>query len=87
MDFEILPEELTHLSARALMVDAQDRVWVGTDHGFIDMRDVDGRWKATEARAALVRQRAGLFGGMAVPGLVLAIIMPFVEQDWCREAL
>jgi Flp pilus assembly protein TadB len=32
----------------------------------------------TEARAALVRQRAGLFGVMAVLGLVLAIIAPFL---------
>jgi len=34
--------------------------------------------EATEARAALVRQRAGLFGVMAVLGLVLAIIAPFI---------
>ncbi|HKJ37727.1 MAG TPA: hypothetical protein VJ972_03050 [Anaerolineales bacterium] len=34
--------------------------------------------EATEARAALVRQRAGLFGVMAVLGLVLAIIAPFL---------
>jgi hypothetical protein len=33
--------------------------------------------EATEERAALVRQRAGLFGVMAVLGLVLAIIAPF----------
>lgn len=33
--------------------------------------------EATEARAALVRQRAGLFGVMAVLGLVLAIVAPF----------
>ena len=32
----------------------------------------------TEARAALVRQRSGLFGVLAVVGLVLAIIMPFM---------
>ena len=32
----------------------------------------------TEARAALVRQRAGLFGVLAVLGLVLAIILPFM---------
>ena len=32
----------------------------------------------TEERAALVRQRAGLFGVMAVLGLVLAIIAPFM---------
>ncbi len=32
----------------------------------------------TETRAALVRQRAGLFGVMAVMGLVLAIIAPFM---------
>jgi hypothetical protein len=32
----------------------------------------------TEARAALVRQRAGLFGVLAVVGLVLAIILPFM---------
>jgi hypothetical protein len=31
----------------------------------------------TEARAALVRQRSGLFGVLAVVGLVLAIIAPF----------
>ena len=34
--------------------------------------------EATEARAALVRQRAGLFGVTAVMGLVLAIIAPFM---------
>ncbi|MBI5954876.1 MAG: hypothetical protein HY865_24720 [Chloroflexi bacterium] len=34
--------------------------------------------ETTEARAALVRQRAGLFGVMAVLGLVLAIIAPFM---------
>ncbi|MBI5964068.1 MAG: hypothetical protein HY863_11375 [Chloroflexi bacterium] len=34
--------------------------------------------ETTEARAALVRQRAGLFGVMAVLGLVLAIITPFM---------
>ncbi|MFZ5885909.1 MAG: hypothetical protein ACOYYF_00430 [Chloroflexota bacterium] len=33
--------------------------------------------EATEERAALVRQRAGLFGVMAVLGLVLAILAPF----------
>ena len=32
----------------------------------------------TEARAALVRQRSGLFGVLAVLGLVLAIILPFM---------
>jgi Flp pilus assembly protein TadB len=32
----------------------------------------------TEARAALVRQRAGLFGVLAVVGLVLAILAPFM---------
>lgn len=32
----------------------------------------------TEARAALVRQRAGLFGVLAVVGLILAIIAPFM---------
>jgi streptogramin lyase len=39
-----LPEELTRLSHGALMVDNQDRVWVGTDHGHVGMRDVDGKW-------------------------------------------
>ncbi len=34
--------------------------------------------ETTEARAALVRQRAGLFGVMAVLGLVLAILAPFM---------
>ena len=34
--------------------------------------------ETTEERAALVRQRAGLFGVMAVLGLVLAIIAPFM---------
>lgn len=34
--------------------------------------------EATEARTALVRQRAGLFGVMAVLGLVLAILAPFM---------
>ncbi|MEW6028126.1 MAG: hypothetical protein AB1554_01450 [Chloroflexota bacterium] len=32
----------------------------------------------TEARAALVRQRAGLFGVLAVLGLVLSILAPFI---------
>lgn len=32
----------------------------------------------TEARAALVRQRAGLFGVLAVLGLVLSILAPFL---------
>jgi Flp pilus assembly protein TadB len=32
----------------------------------------------TEARAALVRQRSGLFGVLAVVGLILAIIAPFM---------
>lgn len=32
----------------------------------------------TEARAALVRQRSGLFGVLAVIGLVMAIIAPFM---------
>lgn len=32
----------------------------------------------TESRAALVRQRSGLFGVLAVVGLVLAIIAPFM---------
>ena len=32
----------------------------------------------TESRAALVRQRAGLFGVLAVVGLVLVIILPFM---------
>ena len=40
-----LPEELTRLSAGALMVDAQDRVWVGSDHGYVGMRDVNGEWR------------------------------------------
>ncbi len=39
-----LPAELTRLSAGALMVDNQDRVWVGTDHGYVGMRDVNGEW-------------------------------------------
>ena len=37
-----------------------------------------GPEKLTEARAALVRQRSGLFGVLAVVGLVLAIIAPFM---------
>jgi hypothetical protein len=39
-----LPDELTRLSPGALMVDNQDRVWVGTDHGYVGMRNVDGKW-------------------------------------------
>jgi ligand-binding sensor domain-containing protein len=39
-----LPAELTRVSAGALMIDNQDRVWVGTDHGYVGMRDVDGKW-------------------------------------------
>lgn len=35
--------------------------------------------EATEARAALVRQRSGLFGVMAVIGLVLSLIAPFAQ--------
>lgn len=34
--------------------------------------------ETTEARAALVRQRSGLFGVFAVLGLVLAIILPYM---------
>lgn len=34
--------------------------------------------EATETRAALVRQRAGLFGVLAVLGLVLTIILPYM---------
>ena len=34
--------------------------------------------EATEARAALVRQRSGLFGVFAVLGLVISIIAPFI---------
>lgn len=33
----------------------------------------------TEARAALVRQRSGLFGVMAVVGLVLSLVAPFAS--------
>ena len=32
----------------------------------------------TETRVALVRQRAGWFGVLAVVGLILAIIAPFL---------
>ncbi|GAB4577522.1 MAG: hypothetical protein Fur0022_02530 [Anaerolineales bacterium] len=35
--------------------------------------------EATEARAALVRHRSGLFGVMAVVGLVLTLIAPFAS--------
>ncbi|HUF37150.1 MAG TPA: hypothetical protein VMN57_01395 [Anaerolineales bacterium] len=35
--------------------------------------------EATEARAALVRQRSGLFGVLAVLGLVITIIAPFAS--------
>ena len=34
--------------------------------------------EATEMRAALVRQRAGLFGVLAVLGLVLTIVLPYL---------
>ena len=34
--------------------------------------------EATEIRLVVVRQRAGLFGVIAVLGLVLAIIAPFI---------
>jgi Flp pilus assembly protein TadB len=34
--------------------------------------------EATETRAALVRQRAGLFGVLAVLGLVLTIVLPYM---------
>lgn len=34
--------------------------------------------EATETRAALVRQRAGLFGVLAVLGLILTIILPYM---------
>lgn len=35
--------------------------------------------EATEARAALVRQRSGLFGVLAVVGLVISLIAPFAS--------
>jgi hypothetical protein len=35
------------------------------------------RVEATEARAGLVRQRSGLFGILAVVGLVVSILSPF----------
>lgn len=34
--------------------------------------------EATETRAALVRQRSGLFGVLAVLGLVLALVLPYM---------
>jgi len=37
--------------------------------------------EAIEPRAASVRQRTGPFGVMAVLGLVLAIIAPFMGRD------
>jgi hypothetical protein len=37
--------------------------------------------KLTESRAALVRQRAGLFGFMAVMGPVLAILLLFLGNS------
>jgi hypothetical protein len=36
--------------------------------------------ESAEERAALVRQRSGLFGVMAVVGLLLSIILPFMTQ-------
>ncbi len=36
--------------------------------------------EATEARAALVKQRAGLFGVLSVLGLVLGLIAPYMGQ-------
>ncbi|HSK89315.1 MAG TPA: two-component regulator propeller domain-containing protein, partial [Anaerolineales bacterium] len=39
-----LPDELTRLSPGALMVDDQGRVWMGSDHGFVGMRDPTGEW-------------------------------------------
>lgn len=39
-----LPDELSSPSSGALLVDNQGRVWAGTDHGYVGMRDVDGEW-------------------------------------------
>jgi streptogramin lyase len=39
-----LPDALTQAHPIALMLDRQDRVWVGTDFGMIGMRNVDGIW-------------------------------------------
>jgi hypothetical protein len=36
----------------------------------------------TETRAALVRQRSGLFGVTAVVGLVLSMVMPFLGSTF-----
>jgi len=40
-----LPAELSRLPTGALMVDDRDHVWVGTDHGHVGMRDVNGEWR------------------------------------------
>jgi ligand-binding sensor domain-containing protein len=39
-----LPAELAQAHPITLMIDRQDRVWVGTDFGMIGVRDVDGTW-------------------------------------------
>ena len=52
----------------------QRPVWVKALRESVHREVVDG----TEARAALVKQRSGLFGIFAVMGLVLAIILPYV---------
>ncbi len=39
-----LPVELTQAHPITLMIDRQDRAWVGTDFGMIGMRDTDGAW-------------------------------------------
>jgi hypothetical protein len=39
-----LPDELAQAQPITLMIDKQDRVWVGTDFGRVGMRNVDGTW-------------------------------------------
>jgi hypothetical protein len=48
--------------------------------GVQGLQEAVHRWvvESTEGRAALVRQRSGLFGVLAVVGLVLAILAPFL---------
>jgi len=43
--FEVsLPDKLTRTAPSALMVDDQNRLWVGTEDGHIGMRDVNNQW-------------------------------------------
>lgn len=39
-----MPNELTRAAASALMIDSQDRLWVGTENGMVGRRDSNDEW-------------------------------------------